>query len=104
MEISATPRRATQHSANFGKITQMETDQRSAILVVSLAHAADPLWSEQKQAIKGLMSGYDEKTKEWYRHFDLHDPPVDAINALFDAAKRYGTSVRIEAPPEASAS
>ncbi|GAB2972683.1 hypothetical protein [Saccharothrix stipae] len=73
----------------------MEPPLPNAKFVIVNADIEGPRWREQKEAVKATGAAYDEPHRQWTLWFNLGDPPIDRINALFTLAREYGTIVRL---------
>ncbi|MFE5038660.1 hypothetical protein [Streptomyces sp. NPDC056683] len=69
-------------------------------VTIQSAHADDTRWDQQRAALRSVAS-YDGDTQIWTTWIGALNPPsVAKLQTLFDAARRYGTDVRLEhAPP-----
>lgn len=79
----------------------MTTARRQAFLIATNAKHPEPRFTEQKEAVKATGATFSSSARRWlYEIEDLANPSpedINAINALFAAAKEYGTDVKFVA-------
>ncbi|MFI1700302.1 hypothetical protein ACH419_30570 [Streptomyces bobili] len=66
---------------------------------VRAAPAADPRWNEQLDSVRSVAQ-YDGKTQTWCARLGVLDlAGLQKLQILFDAARTYGTEVRLAPAP-----
>ncbi|MER5916516.1 hypothetical protein ABT124_40560 [Streptomyces sp. NPDC001982] len=64
-------------------------------ITIETARADDANWQQQVATLRSIAS-YDPATKTWGTFIDALDPPsMIALNTLFEAARTFGTKVRL---------
>ncbi|MGW3850289.1 hypothetical protein [Streptomyces fagopyri] len=68
-------------------------------ITITSAQAAKAQWNEQLNKLRPI-AGYDESTQTWSAHVGaLNLAGLGVLQTLFDAARAYGTEVRLAPVP-----
>ncbi|MFE7440919.1 hypothetical protein ACFU7X_10705 [Streptomyces chartreusis] len=68
-------------------------------ITIQAAHGDDKTWTQQLDVLRSVAT-YDRATQTWSTRIGALDArALGKLQALFDAARRFGTQIHIEAAP-----